>query len=160
MKKSQVSGLNNLLEEIKIKCNDPKVVSTAKFSYAVIKNKNIIKSEIEALIEVEKEINEIIRPYINARDNKIRELGTEDPSGKIIIPSSDTENINAFKLADAQLQEEYKEIIELSNSKFKDFEKILDEEVNYELYTISVDVVPDFVTPQMFEVLMETGIIE
>ena len=160
MEKSLIVSLYNLLEEIKTKCNDSKVISNAKFSYAVIRNKNIIKDEIEALMEVEKEINEIIKPYNIAKYNKIKELGKEVSPGKFIIPSEDKENIESFKLADAQLQEEYREIIELSNSKFEDYRKILEEEIEFDLYKINVDIVPDFVTPQMFEILMEVGIIE
>jgi len=154
MKKTEVVNLFNLFDLIKAK------ESNIKFSYAVVKNKKIIQTEIESIEEIQKEKEKILEGYLTERDELIKKFGKTNEKGLPEIKAEDKQAMANFTSEDIILREKYKNELEEYTLKQKEFDEILEEEVEFNFHKMKIDIMPDFITPQMLEFLMEIGIVE
>jgi hypothetical protein len=155
MKKSQVITLFNLLDSMKTK------ESNSKFSYVVAKNKKIIQKEIEVIEEVQTEMNKLISEFSKERNELITKLGEKNENGTYEIKAEDKENINLFIEEEANLKEKYKDNLDSYHEKLDQFEEILQEEIEFDLYKIKdIEILPDFITPEMIEFFMGIELID
>jgi len=155
MKKSQVITLFNILDSMKTK------ESNSKFSYVVAKNKKIIQKEIEVIEEVQTEMNKLISEFSKERNELITKLGEKNENGAYEIKAEDKENINLFIEEESNLKEKYKDNLDSYHEKLDQFEEILQEEIEFDLYKIKdIEILPDFITPEMIEFFMGIELID
>lgn len=113
------------------------------FSYAVAKNLNILKPEIESLQEAVKfspEFKEFDEKRIAlaikyAKKNEVGQPATEN--GAYIL-----EDQEAFNKEFTPLKEEYKEALDKREEQLKEYEELLKKETKLELHKISLADVP------------------
>jgi hypothetical protein len=114
--------LNKALQSAKVKGNNA-------FKLKVIKNINLIKPEIEALIEIEKQNDETLKPY----QKTVSELFERYAETKVNEQGEQKQSIPAAKLAEfneryAKLKAKNKELIEGAKTIAEDFVKMINEE--------------------------------
>jgi len=122
-----------------------KELGSPKFKYAMMKNSYLLKGQLDALIEVEKTINETIAAFTEARNAIIVELGTKDDKGNVFVDPKDAEVMKSFNERLAVLIEEHKAPLDEYNKKIADFEEIIKEPVE-DIITfrqVSIDQVPE-----------------
>lgn len=138
------------------------VKGSAKFSYGIIKNQKIISDEIQILSQIEEGINVAIAGFAEDRNELIRKLGKQNAEGSFFIDFEDLESTKMFQEELEKLTEKHKEQIDLYNEKQKDFEILLQEEVEgIELYKMNIDDFPsDGISPDMIEYLIVCGVVD
>jgi predicted SpoU family rRNA methylase len=100
-------------------------VSGVKFSYFVVKNLHIIKSEVDNLQEI--------------RKNILETNSEKDKKGKPILENVDSKTgIGNYKIIDEKKFEKDME----------EFNKLLDEEVRLDFYKIKMSDIPETITSQ------------
>lgn len=156
MKKREMLDLNLILTQLKESGN-------TKFKYAILKNIGILKAQLIALEQIESEVKEILKDFEADRNNLIVELGTSDNAGNYTVDQTDEEVMQLFKEKLETLIEKHKPSIDEYNKKLIEFENLLSEESDEELYfkTISIEDLPDegLSADQLLK-LLEAGIIE
>ena len=156
MKKREMLDLNLILTQLKESGN-------TKFKYAILKNIGILKAQLIALEQIELEVKEILKDFEADRNNLIVELGTSDNAGNYTVDQTDEEVMQLFKEKLETLIEKHKPSIDEYNKKLIEFENLLSEESDEELYfkTISIEDLPDegLSADQLLK-LLEAGIIE
>ena len=156
MKKREMLDLNLILTQLK-------EFGNTKFKYAILKNIGILKAQLIALEQIESEVKEILKDFEADRNNLIVELGTSDNAGNYTVDQTDEEVMQLFKEKLETLIEKHKPSIDEYNKKLIEFENLLSEESDEELYfkTISIEDLPDegLSADQLLK-LLEAGIIE
>lgn len=117
-----------------------------KFNYSIEKNKNAIRGEFEALSAAEKKIQELLTPAEETRIKICEKYAKKDPKGAPIFIMKDgkrkydiDESAPAFKKEIDKLNKDFKAVKETVEKQYKEFEKLLDVEVNVDLYMIKYD---------------------
>lgn len=105
---------------------------STKFKYAVLKNADKIKSSIEILLNIEKEINEAITPYEEDRVALIRRLGKADESGNISVDLKDELVAREFQEEFQKLLDKHKEILDVYQAKVAEYQEFLSEPLTEE----------------------------
>ena len=138
------------------------VSAPAKFSYALVKNKNKLKSvfkEIkekepvpdEAFLEYEKERVEVVSKAAKKDANGDPILRTHpDGSRRYDIEESKMEEVNAEV---EKLKEKHKKAMDDMRLKEVEYTKFLDEEIDVDIYTVSMDECPK-ISPVLMEQIM------
>lgn len=117
MKKRELLGLSATLSNMN--------VSGVKFSYFVVKNLHIIKSEVDNLQEI--------------RKNILETNSEKDKKGKPILENVDLKTgIGNYKIMNEKKFEKDME----------EFNKLLDEEVSLDFYKIKMSDIPETITSQ------------
>ncbi len=131
-------------------------LSGVKFSYAVVRNINILKPEIEALQEVIKPSEEFTK-YEQERIELAKEHSKKDDKGE---PMSEN---NKFILEDEKkFEKEFEKLKEKNKKVFDDRQKQIDEyitlletESSMELFKIDISDVPEGITTQQMNSIYE-----
>ena len=131
----------------------------AKFRYAVLKNLKSIDSEIESLKTIEKDIEEIIKEFLEAKNTFIIKYGNLNEDGMHVIKPTDP-NFETILLEMKELEAEHKTSLDLYRLKRDEYEKLLkeDAEFDFNLFEINIDNVPDELKD--IEILMDFEIIK
>ncbi|MFA5395224.1 MAG: hypothetical protein WC346_04320 [Methanogenium sp.] len=130
----------------------------AKWAYAVAKNINNLKSEIEALqksIAPSKEFSE----YNNKRLELAQKHAAKEKGVPKKIKIGNTEEYliadkNKFNKELKPLQKKYKKALDERDKQMKDFEEILKEEVKIDLHMVDSDYIPEEITPAQVTAVM------
>jgi hypothetical protein len=149
MKKQDVIKLWNTLNALKR-------IKSTRFAYFVAKNLGNIKTEIDALSEVQKP-DEKMKEYEQKRMDLIKKYGTKGADGALVEIAP-----GQFKLADIDgftsslkmLDGEYQETLEDQLKKNKEFEELIKETVSLEMYKFKFDDLPDGIDGTEMEVIM------
>ena len=134
---------------------------TVRFSYFIAKNKIQLKEDI-AIFEKLRAVNDEFKLYDTERAKLALEHADRNPNGSPKIDNQEfliTIKAGAFQEAMAKLKEEYAEVIEQRNEQLKDFEEILQEDIEYSGATIDYKDIPDDIEPVVVEVLLSAGLI-
>ena len=133
---------------------------TAKFSYFISKNKSLINPEINVLKEIEKPSKEFLK-YEKEKLNTIIKYAVKKEDGNPLIINNQykIDNVKGFELEHDKLKEKYKDCIKEKETKDKEIEEILNEEIEIELYKIKIDLIPDIEVDKM-DVLIKLDLIE
>jgi hypothetical protein len=129
----------------------------AKFNYAMVRNKSILKSEL-ALVESAFKASEKYFQYDSKRVDLLKKYAEKDEKGNPVIES------NNFKLLPEEekkfldelnvVKEEFADALKEREKQSQEFNKLLDEPISFELHMISLDIIPDEVTKEQMEILM------
>ncbi len=126
-----IAAIHNILEKLSSKIVAPKT------AFRLIKIKQAIRSEVEAIAEVQGTL--AITPEIEAYNAKQREIPKDDPE---------------YQKKSMAVYEENKELVDGYRAKEKEFNAMLDEEVEIEIPTIDVESLPeDLLTVSEIETL-------
>lgn len=134
---------------------------TVKFSYFIAKNKVLLKDEFAALEEAKRPSIEYTA-YDTKRAELAHQFADREDNGQPKIENNNfiiIEKVDEFKEALDKLKEENEETIEAHNQKLKDFEALLDEEVEFKGPKIDLKDVPQTVEPSILENLIIADLI-
>ncbi|KHD34425.1 hypothetical protein NL50_17260 [Clostridium acetobutylicum] len=131
---------------------------SVKFRYLLLKNEGVIKQEISTLGEVEKDINNIIEPFIKERDDLIRKIGVPS-NGAYSVPS---EKIKEFNEKIKPIKKKYEKVISEHDKKYKEYLSILKEDVteSLEFIEMKIEDLPQDIRTESLEILMKLGILK
>lgn len=151
--KFDIVNLFNVIENEKSK-------GSVKFRYLLLKNKAVIKSEIDALAEVQKSIKKIIEPYLKEHDELIKKIGVFNDSKKCYeIPPTKVEEYNT-KIK--PITDKYKKIIDEHDKKFEEYQEILKEKIVSPLNFVEIKLgdIPQEIKVESIELFMKLGILK
>ena len=119
-------------------------IKSTKFGYFVLKNLKIIEPEIDTLREMGKS-SEGLRAYEKKRVGLCVELSEKNEDGTPKVVNNeyvilDMETLNTRLLT---LRSEHKDDFDAEELKLKDLNVILQDEIDFELYKIKLDSIPD-----------------
>lgn len=153
--RKQLFELHKALQSAKVKGNNA-------FKLKVIKNINLIKPEIEALIEIEKQNDEQLKPY----QKTVSELFEKYAETKVNEQGEQKQSIPAAKLAEfnekyASLKAKNNELIEGAKTIAEDFIKMInDEQVEFAFALNRVSESDAEYSAEELEAFMEWGILD
>lgn len=133
-----------------------------KFSYFLAKNRKRIQSEVEILDETVKP-SDAYTIYDNERASTANRFSDKDPDGKPVIVNSNymiTEKLEEFNKEINNLKEKHKNVIDERDKQNEDYDKLLDEEVEFDGYAIKMCEMPDRLDAVSLEVFMDVNLID
>ena len=137
--------------------------STVKFSYFVAKNKIMIKDDYSVL-EVAGKPSEKFTEFDSKRASLAQELAEKDEKGQSKIENGNfviIENIDKFKKDLDKLKSEYEDAIKEQEKRFKEFEVLLDEDIEYTSGPkIALEDIPEPIEPSILEILIVSDLIK
>jgi len=129
-----------------------------KFAYAISKNKKMLKDEIESLQEIIKPSKEI-EEYERKRINLCEKYAEKDKNNKPIIEDNRYKFINddkdKFEKDIKILMDENKELLEKQNKKNEEYLKLLEEDIEINLYKINKSDIPEKITPRQLDYIID-----
>jgi len=134
---------------------------SVKFSYFVAKNKVLIKDEFAALDEARRPDPKFTE-YDAQRAKLANEMADKDNMGQPRIENGNfviIERVEEFKDKLESLKEQYADAIASQEQKAKDFEELLEEEVEYNGPKIDLKDIPEQIEPSVLEILIVAGLI-
>ena len=133
MKKGNVLDLNAIF----LKLRD---FGGTKFKYSVLKNIDLLKPHITPLVELEQTLKAGLAEFEADRNALIWELGVKTEQGGAYMDTTDLEAMDAFFLCLQGLIEKHQESIDAYELRYKEFQEILDEELEADIKFRKVDI--------------------
>lgn len=133
-------------------------LSGVKFAYAVVRIREGIKREMDRAKEIGK-MSEGYQEYDKARQELIQQFADKDERGKFIIARGEyqlsEENRKLFLEQLEELKKEHPEAIAEFDTKTKEMDDFMKEEIELNLYTIKEDYLPENITVEQLDILRE-----
>jgi hypothetical protein len=132
-----------------------------KFGYFLARNRKKLQPEIEALEEAITP-NETYKTYDIKRVKLAEFYSDKDSNGSPVIRNSNyviDEKLDEFNTELASLKEKYKTVIDDREKQIIDYNKMLDEEAEFDGFKIDLNALPDEVDSKFIEVLMNTELL-
>lgn len=131
----------------------------AKWAYAVARNINILQPEINSLQkayaindkkyqEFNNKREELARKHAKKEDGKPKKINTGNKQEYIL------EDTKAFEKEFKKLKKEYKNAVEKREKQIEEFNEILKEKIEIDLYMINPDYIPEKITPAQVSNIM------
>ena len=141
--------------------NLQKEKTNVNFSYAVAKNRMGMKAEVEALEEARKPSDDFAA-YEQERISLIQKFAEKDDQGQIKATDDRIALLDPDKFKEEfdKLQEKYADAIKETEEQAKEFNLLLDDEVEFEVYPISLDTFPEKIEPEIMEVFVSLGLVK
>lgn len=133
MKKGNVLDLNAIF----LKLRD---FGGTKFKYSVLKNIDLLKPHITPLVELEQTLKAGLAEFEADRNALIWELGVKTEQGGAYMDTADLEAMDAFSTRLQGLIEKHQESIDAYELRYKEFQEILDEELEADIKFRKVDI--------------------
>jgi hypothetical protein len=128
----------------------------AKFNYALVRTKDILKRELALLEESFKEKEKFIE-YESKRIAIAKDLCEKDEKGQPVIDQNrfklSEENDVKFKEKLEELQTEYTDALEERTQQMESFNKMLEENISFEIHRIGINDIPEEITQEQMEIL-------
>ena len=137
----------------------------AKFTYAVKKNKDMLKIEIKAMEEANEPSKEF-KEYTEAQGEINRKFAEKDAKGNpkteqrrigaikkrtfFIIPGIDDPN-SKFTKATEKLAHDHKEVIDIQAEKEEEYQEFLKEDTEWKPFMIDLESVPDGIHQEVMD---------
>ena len=155
MKKGNVLDLNAIF----LKLRD---FGGTKFKYSVLKNIDLLKPHITPLVELEQTLKAGLAEFEADRNALIWELGVKTEQGGAYMDTTDLEAMDAFSTRLQGLIEKHQESIDAYELRYKEFQEILDEdlEADIKFRKVDIDSCPDSgITAEELKKLIDFDII-
>ena len=155
MKKGNVLDLNAIFLKLKD-------FGGTKFKYSVLKNIDSIKPHVTPLVELEQTLKAGLAEFEADRNALIWELGVKTEQGGAYMDTTDLEAMDAFSTRLQELIEKHQESIDAYELRYKEFQEILDEELEADIKfrKVDIDSCPDSgITAEELEKLIDFDII-
>jgi hypothetical protein len=129
-------------------------------TYAIIKNKKAIESEVEALNEALKLDSDDYIKYVTEIREVANKYGAKDEDGNIIptptgfrtVDGTDQEEVQSIV---NEINEKYKEVIEAREKQMEEYNNMLNDEVEIEFSPIKLANMPDTVEEKTISLLFD-----
>jgi hypothetical protein len=146
---------NNELQQLLIGLNRAKQLKGVKFAYAISKNITILEREIKALNKLSEPSPEFME-YDKKRLSVCSEFADKDKNGNPVIQQGNflISERSKFDKAMAKLKKEHKEAYDNHAKKLEEFDELMEEEANIELFKVSLEVVPDDINGEVLHSIM------
>ena len=148
MKKKELFGFLSLVESFGDKQVHP------KFAYALAKNKNLVRSEVEILQKL-LQPNESLSKYEEERIELCKKYADKDEAGHPKMSNTNfviTDRVG-FDKDFAELREKYKIELDENDKKIAEINEILEQELEIELHHVSIKYCPSDLTPKQMDIL-------
>jgi len=159
MKRADVLELNRALDSLRR-------VRETRFAYAVAKNKQAIKSEVES-IQAANEPSERMKEFEQRRMQLVMTYAVRDTDGNIVDAAPGRAKIQSDKESEfmskiGALTKEFSDIQDSMKTKLDEINNLLEGEVELDLYAVKADVLPDDIASDEMLAIMPliTGDIE
>ncbi len=131
--------------------NDVGSLQGVKFAYAIARNINILKPEVEA-IQKAIEPNNDFKEY-NEKRVELAEKYSVKVDGKAKVENGQyvLENEDDFKKEFKLLKDKYKSVIDARQRQQDEFEEMIKEEFEIELFTLPVEYIPENISTDQME---------
>ena len=148
------TDVRDLLRGLQTACSNPEVKGNAKFTYAMAKNRRLIKNEYESIQDT---LNDLLTEYETKLQDMAKKYMKKDPktsnpmyngAGQPILDPIFKDDFNSEK---EKINEEYKTQID-------EKDKFLDEEIELELHLIAMSDFPemqDYIADLLFPIRSE-----
>lgn len=148
MKRGELFTLHTLCLELRER-------ASTKLVYAILKNLPKIDAEIE-VIKTADQPTETFMAFDEARVQLCVKFAKKTDDGQPVIVDNtfDIEDMPAFEVAIQELQAVHAEAVKERDAQITEVQRLLSEEVNLDLYQISVDDLPGDLVATQLEVLM------
>jgi hypothetical protein len=142
---------NNELYQLAQGLNAVKDLKGVQFAYAVLKNKKIVKDELDILSEAIKASPEF-EEFDKKRVDIVKKFAEKDESGeaKVINQFVVTDN-SALDAAITPLKEEYKKVIEKREKQIEEFNTLLESESTVVAFKIDQASIPNDISVEQLE---------
>ena len=133
-----------------------------RFSYFIVKNKRAIKEEMQILNESQKPSNDFIE-YDNIRVELAKKYSDKDEIGNPKVLNEQfviTENMYNFDMEMRKLKERFKDTITAREQQLKDYNDLLEEDIDFKLTKVKLECLPKQIEPLFLEVFIEAGVID
>lgn len=135
------------------------VKTTAKGAYGLIKNKKLVEVEVKNIEDAQKNLKypNDLEEFHSKRIALCNEFADKDEEGKVKTEGSSfiisPESRVLFDAKFAELVSEYKETLDTQQKVDNDFRVFLAEEIEFTVYSIKIDDMPDDISAAQLEVL-------
>lgn len=138
MNKNQLIKIVSTIDDIL------KFSKKVKLNYYLNKNKIKINNELLKINDLDKPSKKLVE-FETKRTDLCKKYSFKDESGNVIIENETykIKDISIFNKELKELKEEYKETILEREQQIKDFEDLLNEEIEFEFEKFSIDFIPD-----------------
>jgi hypothetical protein len=148
LKKLKNSDILDLAEGL-YRINDGSFESTKRFSYAVILNSGVLENIAKAVLEISKP-SDSYAEYEHKREELVSEYAVRDENGDVLLREGryvkiDVDRREELESKIKELDEEYFDVLDIREKDLKEFEEVLNDEVELDIKTVSIDDVPDSV---------------
>jgi hypothetical protein len=127
-----------------------------KFSYALLRNRDIVEREAKPIRELQKPSDEIME-YEKKRKGLCEDYADKDKNDEPIVENNNykipDDKFEEFEEKVEELKEEYKEAIEEHEGKNEEIMKILEDKVELDFHQVSMKHLPDVISPYELDVL-------
>lgn len=133
-----------------------------KFKYAVLKNVEILKSNIAILVDLENEIKKHISSFEEDRNALILRIGKKNDDGSVFIDVADKDMVELFSSELTILIKDHSEEIGMYNTKMEEYQEILNEEIDetFSFKQLTIDQLPDEdISIDQLAILEKSGIL-
>lgn len=150
MKRSEVEPLDQVLDGLKR-------IRSTRFAYAVAKNRQALKAEVESL-QAAREPSDNVKEFDQKRSELVAEYAERDDKGGFIAPSPgqvklDMNRIAEFNSKIKALAEEFG-IVDEMKKKQQEVKELLDGNVEIEMYGIRAETAPaDLSSDEMLAIM-------
>jgi len=155
VKKRDLLRLHNAIHALEGK------VFNVKFSYFIAKNKVAMRDEITALEEARK-VSDEYKKYDTERATLAQQYSDKNEDGSAKIQGNSfviTTNAELFQEDLEGLRVKYKDAIEEYETMMKDFEELLNQEVEYDGTKVDLKDVPQTIEPAILETFILADLI-
>ena len=143
---------NSELIELFVALQKVEKLPGAKFAYAVAKNNALLKTEINSINAAVSPTEEYTK-YDKERVELAKKYSKKDNNGEPVVKDNafDIEDTASFEKDLKELQEKHKEAIDSRENQIKEFEKLLEEKNDVELFKIPYTDVPEQITGEQLK---------
>ena len=155
MQKKELVELQQVLDSIKD-------LGDTKFKYTILRNIQILKPYLSAIVDIEKEFQEILKDFESDRNALILELGEKKADGSVSIDNTNLETMKIFESKFIELKEKHEESFNKYNEKFEEFKNLLDDDFDeiISFRQMNIDKCPlDGLTSNQIKILLDFNIV-
>ena len=134
---------------------------SVKFSYFIAKNKVLLKNEFTALDQARKPDPKFTE-FDTKRAQMAHDMADKDEKGQAKIENNNfiiVEKVDEFRSGLDKLKKEYDKEIKAQEQNVKDFEDILDEDINFQGPKVAFKDIPQSIEPSILEALIVADLI-
>ena len=146
MKKSEVLSLYRSLNQLG-------ALSGVKFAYAVSKNINILKGEVESLdkaLEPDEKFQEFEKERVSLLEKHAEKDDAEKPKKETSENGAEQyvmgDNLKKFEKEFELLKKDHKEAVDARDKQIEEYTKLLETDTEVTLYMLKTDDIPDSIT--------------
>lgn len=120
-------------------------LSGPKIAYAIARNINKIKPEMEA-IDKSIEASDEYKAFENKRLELVKEHCKKDENGELIIKDGNYDVEDSYAAVYEDLKKEHADVLAAREKQIEEYNELLDTEVSIDLFKVKFDSLPEDIT--------------